>query len=146
MRNTSMLISSDGEQRSMLSVTRVLLSFRLNTQNKSNKTKYVSRHCMQCTEPLNDVDEKQDCALMRWRVREGLEHRDVARMELQSKMDLNINDLFQVGLFRAIFGLQHVVREFYEIPLPNTGLPCSYHCFQISKLCRDDQLNQGGIQ
>lgn len=66
MRNSFVLISGSGVDRSLICVARVLLLFRLDSDINTSRTKYVFLQYMQYTPALDEVDEVLRSVLLRW--------------------------------------------------------------------------------
>lgn len=66
MQNCFVLLAGDGDDTSVLRVSKALLLFRMNSLTDSGGTEYVVLRYMECTSTLDEVDEKTGCVFLKW--------------------------------------------------------------------------------
>lgn len=146
MRNSLVFVPGIVEDRSVYTVARVLLLFRLKSHKDSGGIKDVFVQYMDCTSALDETDEELSCVCLRWSGTEEEDHSIVTREELNDKTELNASAWYKVERFNAVCSILHVVPDNYGLPQLSRSLLWAYHPFYINRPYREDFPKLGSIQ
>lgn len=77
MKNSFVLefwVSAEGKNPKWLWVGKVLLLSRISSKGVSDGEKYPLLQYMECSNPLDDIDERLGCMCLRWSTGDEMDH------------------------------------------------------------------------
>jgi len=127
------LMKGEQEGRTELWIAKVVALFHMSCHGRKQELAFVQ--FMQCTPPLDHVDDILQCVCLRWATEDGVDH-TVTPVPTRGRPVL-AGDWYGIEPVQSILGTVHVVRSNFAVSPYTQELPWSHHRFYVNRFYRD---------
>jgi len=132
-RFSYVLMKGEQDGQEELWVAKVLCLFHISIGGRREECAFVQY--MQCTPPVDEVDDLLRCVCLRWATDDGIDH-TVLPVPSRGR-PVVVGEWYGIEPMQSILGTVHVLRSNFAVAPFTSELPWSHHRFYINRFYRD---------